>query len=147
MHRSWSEWDCGSGYNCRARIDVYWGRGVRNIFVLDIHYHNTHQHTTAADQTFTATNLSPLMTEFCEPNDAWNMGLHQINTSHASNSNYCRRRLAVQVLVWLVSGEGGWYLEASGGAGLSRLLAVETIAHRALGGDMGHTLPTSSCSM
>ena len=56
-------------------------------------------------------------------------------------------RLAVQVMVWLVSGEGGWYLEASGGAGLSRLLAVETIAHRALGGDMGHTLPTSSCSV
>ena len=50
-------------------------------------------------------------------------------------------------MVWLVSGEGGWYLEASGGAGLSRLLAVETTAHRALGGDMGHTLPTSSCSM
>ena len=50
-------------------------------------------------------------------------------------------------VVWLVSGEGGWYLEASGGAGLSRLLAVETTAHRALGGDMGHTLPTSSCSM
>ena len=69
------------------------------------------------------------------------------NTNHASNSNYCGRRLAVQVMVWLVSGEGGWYLEASGGAGLSRLLAVETTAHRALGGDMGHTLPTSSCSM
>ena len=81
------------------------------------------------------------MTEFCKPNDAWE--LHQINTSHASITIV----EGVQVMVWRVSGEGGWYLEASGGAGLSRLLAVETTAHRALGGDMGHTLPTSSCSM
>ena len=69
------------------------------------------------------------------------------NTNHASVTIVEEAGSAVQVMVWLVSGEGGWYLEASGGAGLSRLLAVETTAHRALGGDMGHTLPTSSCSM
>ena len=106
MHRSWSEWDGGSGYNCRARIDVYRDRGVRNIFVLDIHYHNTH-HTTQCTswsdcycQEFLSTDDWILWTEWC-------MGLHQINTSHAS--------ITIVEGGWQCKWWCGWCLDRAGG--------------------------------